>query len=146
MISGTIINKAEVTSPAKGGDYVHIQLAEYPEYTFTISGISFKALYTQLYVENVKIGDTLYLEITKNDYVKKITKEDKNLTFSDKYVNYKSIQVYTLADKEYQYSTLDDYQLCQDANNHLGVILLSISGVIIIIYGIIQIRKSKKKS
>ena len=107
-ISGVITNKAEIHTGSKGSGSISINLRSYPSFNFYISGNSLKATNISSYIENVKIGDTLNLEILKDEYQKKLTKE-MPLSFWDKTINYSFISVYGLRDKNSSFLHLNDY-------------------------------------
>jgi hypothetical protein len=107
-ITGEIINIAKIKKGAKGSRTIEIKLKSYPEFSFNISGNAFAATNAARYVENVTTGDTLYLDILKDDYLKKLVQE-KPLNFCDRYLNYSFISVYGLRHKNITYLYLYDY-------------------------------------
>ncbi len=107
IISDIIINKAEIKKGSKGSRHIHILLKKYPEFIFSISGVALSATYASDFENQVKIGDTLKVEISKDIYLKKIAKS-KELEFWDKYSNYSFISILGLSYKESTYLTYDD--------------------------------------
>lgn len=107
-ITGVITNKAEIHVGSKGSGSININLRSYPSFNFYISGNSLNATNTSSYIENVKIGDTLTIEILKDEYQKKLTKEIP-LSFWDKSINYSFISVYGLRDKNTSFLHFNDY-------------------------------------
>lgn len=107
-ITDIIINKAEISAGAKGSRSVQIKLKKYPTFKFDIAGVGYEAMFSSEYVSNVKIGDTLKIEILKDDYQMKLAKE-KPLGFWDKTIDYFHINVYGLRDKKSNYLSLSDY-------------------------------------
>jgi len=82
-------------------------LDKYPDFNFDIEGTSYYAINLNRYLTKVKTGDTLFLDIKTDVYQKKLSKE-KELSFSDKTVNYRKIYVYELKDKNRSYMALKD--------------------------------------
>lgn len=103
-----VTNEIKIDTPAKGGSSIKLSLKEYPNFDFQINGIAFSATNTSNLISNVKIGDTILVDIKTDEYKKKLTKE-KPLGFFDKTLNYKFINIYGLRDKTKTYLTLSDY-------------------------------------
>ncbi len=107
-ITDVITNKVEIQKRRKGSSWIRINLKSYPSFNFDIDGLAYSATYASEYVANVKVGDTLYVDIRKDDYQMKLTKE-KPLGFWDKTINYSIIPVYELRDKNLTYLSLLGY-------------------------------------
>ena len=86
---------------------MNLVLDKYPDFNFDIEGTSYYAINLNRYLTKVKTGDTLFLDIKTDVYQKKLSKE-KELSFSDKTVNYRKIYVYELKDKNRSYMALKD--------------------------------------
>lgn len=129
-ITGILANRAEISKTAKGSRSIWINLEEYPYFRFSINGNAYSFSKSDLYVEQVRIGDTLELEIELDDYLKKLTRE-KELTFWDKHDGYKSIAVYGLCDKKNCYFTVADYLRHTKNDAIWGVVLFAVIGFIV---------------
>jgi len=104
-IKGTIINKAEIKKGSKGKRSIKIKLKEYPKFSFTINGISYKATHKQKYISNVSIGDSLFIDVLTDEYQKKILQNEK-LSFWDKSINYHFIGIFAFKDTNNTYLSL----------------------------------------
>lgn len=141
-ITGVLANKAEIHKGAKGSRSIWVDLEEYPYFQFHINGNAYSATNSELYVEQVRIGDTLELEIELDDYLKKLTRE-KELTFWDKHDNYKFIRVYGLCGKKQCYLTVSDYLRHTNKDAIWGVLLFGVVGLIVAGNGIRLFVKSR---
>lgn len=143
-IQGQITNEIKIKKGSKSSRLIEIKLAKYPKYTFTIGGVSYAATYKNRYLENVKTGDTLEIDIKIDDYEKKISKE-KELSFTDKYINYQFITVYGLRDNSNKYLTLRNYNKEYKSDmNSIGYWILVLFSFGITGYGIFFTIKNKK--
>lgn len=107
-ISGVITNQPEISHVSRGSDFIRIYLEQHPAFVFDIKGAAYRSMQKQPYLHNVVPGDTLYLGIAADDYLKKLTRK-KKLSFFDKTVNYRFIKVYELSDSNYNYLLLTNY-------------------------------------
>jgi hypothetical protein len=117
---GTISIQPQIKSGSKGNKYVQLYLREYPEFVFSISGVALKATDAYTFVEENKVGDKIWVDINKEDYGKKIAKEEP-LDFFDKHVNYSIIGVYGLRDDQRSYLTLYSYNKANKEDNAWGI-------------------------
>ncbi len=115
-IALTQVNNSEIRTSGKGDRHIQIQTKEYPKYSFKISGIAFENLHSDYYVNKVKQGDTLFVEISKEAYDKKITKT-KSLSFRDKTVNYHFITVCGLKHRDIELLSINRYEHAQENNS-----------------------------
>lgn len=134
-IADVITNRAEIEVGSRGSRSIIIKLKSYPLFRFNIVGNGFSATHVSDYVANVKIGDTLNLDIKKDEYQMKLTKE-KELGFWDKTVNYSLISVYGLRDKNYSYLTLADYNSEYKKDAPIGFVLLGFIGIFMLSGGL----------
>ena len=130
-ITDVITNKAIIEKGSKGSRSIRIKLKSYPSINFDIAGNGYSATYSSVYVANVKIGDTLNLDIMKDEYQMKLTKE-KPLGFWDKTVNYSFISVYGLRDKNNTYLNLTDYNNEHKSDTPIGIWLFGLVGLFVL--------------
>lgn len=130
-ITDVITNKAEIKKGSKGSRSIGIKLKSYPSFSFNIAGNGYSASDASDYVANVKIGDTLNLDIMKDEYQMKLTKE-KPLGFWDKAVNYSFISVYGLRDKNNTYLNLRDYNNEHKSDTPIGIWLFGLVGLFVV--------------
>jgi hypothetical protein len=134
-IRDVITNKAEIHKGSKGSKSIQIRLKSYPPFNFDIDGLAYSATYASEYVANVKVGDTLYVEVLKEEYEMKLSKE-KPLGFWDKTVNYSFIRVYELRDKNRIYLSLSGYNEEHKSDVLFGILLYGLAGAFILGTGI----------
>ena len=139
-ITDAIINKAEIEIGSKGSRSIRIKLKSYPLFNFDIAGISYYATNSSDYVANVKIGDTLSLDILKDEYQMKLSKEIP-LVFWDKSVNYSFISVYGLRDKNNTYLTVSDYNNDYKSDTPIVIWLFGLAGLFMLGGGIYHFMK-----
>jgi hypothetical protein len=130
-ITDVITNKAEIEKGSKGSRSIRIKLKSYPTFSFDIAGNGYSATYASDYVANVKIGDTLNLDIMKDEYQMKLTKE-KSLGFWDKTINYSFISVYGLRDKNNTYLNLTDYNNVHKSDTPIGIWVFGLAGLFVL--------------
>ncbi len=130
-ITDVIINKAEIEKGSKSSRSIRVELKSYPSFSFGIAGNGYSASHASDYVANVQIGDTLNLDIMKDEYQMKITKE-KPLGFWDKTVNYSLISVYGLRDKNNIYLNLTDYNNEHKSDTPIGIWLFGLAGLCVL--------------
>lgn len=140
-IHDVIINKAEIEKGSKGSSSISINLKSYPAFYFKIAGNGYSETFASDYVANVEIGDTLSLEVLKDEYQMKLTKE-KPLGFWDKTVNYSFISVYSLRDKKNVYLNLSDYNRARKIDAPIGILLFGFVGLLVLGYGIYLLIKN----
>ncbi|MEZ4880677.1 MAG: hypothetical protein R2801_10995 [Chitinophagales bacterium] len=125
-IEGIIANTVKITKGHKSNRYIHLKLEEYPDITFTLAGSEYQKTNKSLFIKNVKKGDSIYLKITINDYLKKIVK-NKELDFLEKSINNKFINIYGIYVKPKTYLRIDNieiYLVEQCQKDALGSIIL----------------------
>lgn len=104
-ILGTLTNQPTIETAEQGGPWVPIELFEFPEFKFNISGVMYNGLKAKAFVENVKIGDTILLSILTYDYKVKIKKALSSRISDD--INYRFILPYEVTGKQKKYLTIE---------------------------------------
>lgn len=146
MISGLLDNEPKVIKGSKGERSLELELKNYPEFEFKISGSTFSATYAEDFVNNVKIGDSIFLNIDSAEYGKKISNTIP-LGFFDKTVGYKHIGVIEFASGPYTYLSLEDYNIAHKGNNTQLILFLLIMGLFFTGLGVFSFKaKDKIKS
>lgn len=140
-ITDVITNKAEIQKGSKGSRLIRIKLKSYPSFSFNIGGNGYLATYSSDYVANVNIGDTLNVDIMKDEYQMKISKENQ-LGFLDKSVNYSFISVYGLRDRNRTYLTLSDLNNVHKRDTPIGIWLFGFVGLFVLGCGLYVLTKS----
>jgi hypothetical protein len=136
-IKGVITNEAEIHKGSKGSRSILIYLKEYPYFQFQVDGNAYSAAHSNMYVERVNPGDTLYLEIEMNEYLMKLTRLEEP-AFWTKHVNYKFIRVYGLCDKNECYLSVANYVNETRADAPWGIGTFAVIGLILVGSGINQ--------
>lgn len=134
-ITDKIISEPTIYKGSKGSRSIKIKLNSFPTFRFEISGYGYQACYAGDYIENVKLGDTIKLDILKDQYKMKLSKE-KPLGFWDKSINYSQISVYGLRFKNYTYLDLNDYNKEIRNQSPFGIWVFGIMGLGFILFGI----------
>lgn len=115
QLQQVITSPVEIHKGSKGARSIRLGLKDYPDFTFEIGSNTYRATAAEDFVANVKTGDTILVDIMTSEYQKKLTRE-KELGFFDKTVGYRTIEIYGLYDKKYEYLTLAGY----NENNRSG--------------------------
>lgn len=127
---------------------LNLKLKDFPEFEFTISGINFNAAKPEKFVSEFKKGDTLDIDILREDYLSKFTKH-KEPSFLDKSVNYYFVTFYGLRNKNNNYLTLKDINIESKKDKKFGIIfypLITLGFIIIATYYLFLAKKRKLKS
>lgn len=95
---------------------IEIKLEMYPDLIFRISGNdAMKATFVKNLIEEVKVGDSIFVGIHKSDYRQKLIKID-SLTFGDKYFFSENISVESVKSVKSEYLRLSDNNLSKSEN------------------------------
>ncbi len=104
-VTGVIGHPAVIDAGGKGHKYAHIELREYPDFTFSIKRV--QALRSGDYLRGVAAGDTLTLTVGRRDYAAKLARTEAP-GFMMRSVNYRFIGIYVLRYKKNSYLSLGD--------------------------------------
>jgi hypothetical protein len=138
-----------VTSPisiqksSKGHRSIRLKLKDYPDFKFEIDNTAYKATAADEFVANVQTGDTLFVDIARSEYQMKLSKE-KELGFFNKTVNYRTIDVYGLRDKNQVYLNNENYNENNHSNRNTGFWVVGILGVIGAGVGLFLLKRSAR--
>ncbi|KAF2328070.1 hypothetical protein [Flavobacterium ginsenosidimutans] len=95
---------------------IEIKLEMYPDLIFRISGNdAMKATHVEKLIEEIKVGDSIFVGINKSDYKQKLLKVD-SLTFGDKYFFNENISVESVRSVKSDYLSLSDNNLSKSEN------------------------------
>ncbi len=95
---------------------IEIKLEMYPDLIFRIGGNdAMKATFVKNLIEEVKVGDSIFVGIHKSDYRQKLIKID-SLTFGDKYFFNENISVESVKSVKSDYLSLSDNNLSKSEN------------------------------
>ena len=144
IIRGVILNPVAVsrTGGRSSRDYIRIILSSYPEFQFTIDYSAYRATRHSDYVNDVQRADSLYLDILTEDYEKKLTKE-KPLSFFDKTIDYRRIDVYGLRDAHHEYLTEDGYN--RAVKGDMRFVGFAVYGLFAFVFAVVMIVKMNKQ-
>ena len=132
QIKGTLANHPKIETAEQGSPWVSIKLKEYPEFKFDVSEIKYEAFKAKEFVNEIKLGDTISIDILSYDYNTKI-KKDKSLRISEKLINYSFIEPYGLKANGKSYITLADLNKAWTDNKSLSWVLY-IAGTLFLIF------------
>jgi hypothetical protein len=131
LIKATLAKKPTIETASQGGPWVPIRLKEYPEFKFDVGEIKFPALKARKFINEVSLGDSIFLQILTYDYATKITGE-KPVLFSEKLLNYRSIEPYEISANGTQYMKLADTNAAWKENDEsMRWLLYWMAGVLI---------------
>lgn len=134
------VAESPIIAFGKSSKSILIRFVEYPVFNFKLSGSGLYAANAYGFVSSVKAGDTLQIQILKEEYEKKIM-TIKPLSLWDKTVNYRFISVYGLRDMQRSYLTLSDYnQACHADAVSWGFWFFIVIGVGVTVLGILMLR------
>ncbi|MEM6398083.1 MAG: hypothetical protein AAF741_17160 [Bacteroidota bacterium] len=145
-IEGKVLNNVKIKK--SGGRNrsrsIEIELEEYPNFKFKIGNNGLNATKANSLIKNIQKGDIIKIDILKDQFQKKITKEVP-LGFWDKGVNYRNIGIYGLKDKQNSYFNLRQFNRNRksDRNSWAMYLLLGFS-FFMLGYGIYELIKNKK--
>lgn len=133
-VTGTLISEPVTIKPRKGSWYIDIELAEYPGFTFHITGQAYKAMDVHTFVSKAEKGKPFTMEILPNDYDVKLAHLSEP-TFMEKHSGYHGIQVYGCRDGIFRYLTSEQYLMANDDKDHFTTILFFVIGFTLVITG-----------
>ena len=107
-LTDILTSEVKIVSGPKGAKSIDIRLKKHPGFDFEIDGLAFQATHSDNFINQVKTGDTVSIDILTDDYEKKIAGR-KPLTFWDKTVNYGFIPVYGLRHRGTGYLNVEEY-------------------------------------
>jgi hypothetical protein len=141
QITGILNNQPTIETASEGGPWVPIKLKEFPGFRFNVSGTTYSALKAKKFVRNAHLGDTLTLDILKHDFDTKI-RQIESPRFSEKIINYKFIQPFSIMVHGEVYMSLEDVNE-NWADNHalhrfLTYWLVGISLIVAVVYLILH--------
>ena len=132
----------------KQGDYAkqHLDLnfKDYPEFRFNVNENIFDLDKSDEFIAKVKKGDKINFFILTEEYKKKLSHEQEP-NFTDKYVNYYRIEVFSLSKGENIFLNLEDCIKVVKSDKELLILIFLIIGLILFISGIIAIVKTNKR-
>jgi len=132
-VNGTLISEPVTIKPRKGSYYIHVQLEEYPGFTFTITGQQYKNMDVLPFVSKAQMGKPFQVEISTTEYEAKITKV-REPTFMEAHSGYDHIKVYGCRDAQYIYLVPDLTHT--ERENDWGVWIMLIIGISLTTNGI----------
>ncbi len=127
------------------GRSLNLKLKDFSEFEFTISGINFNAAKPEKFISEFKKGDTLDIDILREDYLTRFTKQ-KEPSFLDKSVNYYFVTFYGLRDKNNNYLTLKEINFESKKDKKIGIIIFPLLALGSLLFGAYFLLKSKKTS
>jgi len=122
--SGVISNEVKIKERDKknGKRYsIELKLQKYPDLLFDIDNYSYRAANVGGIVKNIQKNDTVFLSVSEEDYLKKITKETP-LDFWDKHFYSSTIEVYELRFKGRSYLELRKYNSSRQTETSIPII------------------------
>ena len=117
----TLERKPSIVEGSKGSKSLEMNIKEYPDFRFNISGIAFSATDKSKFIENTEGGSKIVLTIDKEEYLQKLTKT-KDITFWQKHFDYKNISIYGIKDNKQTYLTVSSYEEERKRDSKWGVI------------------------
>ena len=143
VIGDIASNKIELIKGRKNSSKILIKIKNYPEFNFQISGASLRETYSQDLINDINVGDSIFLGISKVEYRKKLMKID-SLSLSDKYFHYEIIDVESVKSKTFEYLSLSDNNIGRKDNKYWGFAFLGIAGLIMLAIGLTMFNEYQK--
>ncbi|HLP22041.1 MAG TPA: hypothetical protein VK174_17125, partial [Chitinophagales bacterium] len=140
QVTGVITNQPHISKGSKGSRSVHIALEQYPQFDFVIKRPEYDAMLADDYINYVSPYDTLQLMIEEDDFLMKLTKT-KEPSFEKKHAWYSHIEVYGLQDSSRSYLT--PAGIINNQGDHIGMVILGMSGLFSIGMGIVFILRGR---
>jgi hypothetical protein len=142
-ITQIVTSEIKIKKEGRRSRYFELRFNDYPEFMFNVKGYGYSATYSDEFVNDITLGDTLTVSIKKEDFEKKIAKT-KPPTFWDKTINYYDIPVFGIAYKDKEYLNLNDYnKRKKSSRKSSGWWLLGISVFLLAIGLFIYIKKKE---
>lgn len=142
-IQGTLEKQPSVEKSKSGVRGVPVKLKEFPDFIFSVGSINYGAL-DDSFISDVTKGDTIYLDILTYDYETKI-REIKDLSLSEKFINYRFIEPFSIRSKGKTYLDLENVNVQIEGNRALGLLFLLMGAFIYLLYSILYWTGSIKR-
>lgn len=107
-ISGKVIEDAQLVKTGKNSYSIKLQLENYPGFFFDLSGRAFEVAATDAIVTEIKVGDSVFIDIELEEYEKKLS-GTRPMDLLDRTVAFRRIDIFALSDKQYSYLQLEAY-------------------------------------
>lgn len=139
-----IVSAIELKGRRKGSDVIEIKIKRFDGLKFKLGGFGVGRNTIESFMSGVKVGDLLNIDILKDNYNKKITKEEK-LTIKDKAINYETIWLYGVRDERNEYFSLFNRNrgYRKDRNSFSTLALLGFS-IFITCFFTVKLMRNKK--
>lgn len=123
-------NEITLVKGRKGKNHFVIQLTDFSNYEFKISGRNYDGIFDKNeFLKTFKSGDIITIGLNKDDYDKKISKK-KELNLLDKYLNFSVIQIKQIMNKQNKpLINLEEVNRLHLQNNYIGIGLFSFFGL-----------------
>ena len=142
-VTSRITNEVKIHKGSKNSRSIKLKIADYPDFSFDLDGIAYSVTDKEAFVEDFVEGDNIQMQIAKDQYHKKLTREWE-LDFWDKSVNYRLISIYGLRGNGKDYLTLTDINEAKQADGKLGFWLLLAFATFIFGAGIYTLNERRK--
>ena len=141
-ITSTLIGEIEIQE-SRNDRSIRFAISAYPEFIFQIGGNAYSATYVNSLLDNVQEATEVQIQITKEQYYQKLTQEQE-LSFWNKYMNYKVIPVYGLKIDGETFLTLSGYNEEKMEDSKFGFWVLLVIATLILGGGIYTLYDRKK--
>lgn len=139
-IKGIVKETPKYTSGAKAGSGdIDFKIKEFPEIQFDLPHPDYFHYQTSI-ESDLKINDSLFFSITKENYSAYI-KKDKEFTFSQKHINHNIVGVITVRSKNHSYLSLSEYNQLNIEDSKYAIIFV----IVIILLGLLIFQLIWKK-
>ncbi len=144
-IDDVIIIRPKLVSSGKSGYHLLIKLKSFPKFKFDISGNFMKATDAEEFVADVKMGDTIGLDVLTEVYDSKLLGKSMP-SFSDRSINYLEVQVYGLRAGSKKYLKLQNLNAAIKNDSKFGLWIFPILSIFFSCAGVYCIRSMPKKT
>ncbi|WP_294222909.1 hypothetical protein [uncultured Chryseobacterium sp.] len=144
FITGKLNAEIKTVKGAKGSRKFEINLVDYPNFSFLISGINYNAIESdEEFLKSFKKDQDITIGIDKEEYEKKIS-ETKKPNFFDKYFRYCSIEIRQVQYKNISFIDVEKVTESRKRNNYAMIVILSLLGLLFVYFTIRNLKIFKK--
>lgn len=144
FITGKLNAEIKMLKGVKRNKSFKIDLANYPDFSFIISGENYAAIANdQEFLQSFRKDGDITIGIDREEYQKKIVKT-KKLNLFDKYIYYRNINVKQVQNRNISFIDAAKVTESRKRNNYAMIVILSLSGLLFLYFMITNLKYSKK--
>ncbi len=138
----TLLQDPKISHSSKGNYDITMRLGQFPNFSFTNSGIFYSAINARQFCSDIVTNDSIEIGLLANEYTKKISKTKSTNWFEKLIYNQKDLSIYSLVYKGQEYVNLDYINDKQGFNNSpFGRLLMALVSVLFLFFGFRFLKK-----